>query len=129
DHDDLIENAGLAQLGEHADDLAHGLRALPGRHANRHAAVALGRDPLGRIERMVEGAGFRPALGDRRGHRLYYLKPVALDRRIEPWSALLDAGREDGRLVREAAEGPGRAKLVEPPGELHPDVLGALVRL
>jgi DEAD/DEAH box helicase domain-containing protein len=54
---------------------------------------------------------------------------VALDRRIEPWSALLDAGREDGRLVREAAEGPGRAKLVEPPRELHPDVLGALARL
>jgi DEAD/DEAH box helicase domain-containing protein len=77
---------------------------------------------------MVEGAGFRPALGDRRGHRLYYLKPVALDRRIEPWSALLDAGREDGRLVREAAEGPGRAKLVEPPHELHPDVLRALAR-
>src|SRR5438132_8594998 len=77
---------------------------------------------------MVEGAGFRPALGGRRGHRLYYLKPVAQDRRIEPWSALLDAGREDGRLVREAREGPGRATLVDPPAELHPDVLAALAR-
>ncbi len=51
---------------------------------------------------------------------------MPLDRTIEPWSALLDAGREDGRLVREASEGPGRAKLVELPAELHPDVLAAL---
>jgi DEAD/DEAH box helicase domain-containing protein len=54
---------------------------------------------------------------------------LALDRRTEPWSALLDAGREDGRLVREANEGPGRARLVEPPSELHPDVLAALARM
>ena len=64
---------------------------------------------------MVEGAGFRPALGGGRGHRLYYLKSVALDRTTEPWSALLDAGREDGRLVREAREGPGaRARSSSP---------------
>jgi DEAD/DEAH box helicase domain-containing protein len=54
---------------------------------------------------------------------------LALDRKIEPWSALLDAGRVDGRLVREANEGPGRASLVELPPSLHPDVLGALARL
>jgi DEAD/DEAH box helicase domain-containing protein len=54
---------------------------------------------------------------------------LALDRKIEPWSALLDAGREDGRLVREAHEGSGRATLVEPPPALHPDVLAALARL
>jgi DEAD/DEAH box helicase domain-containing protein len=56
---------------------------------------------------------------------------LAIDRRTEPWSALLDAGREDGRLVREANEGlgrAGRARLVEPPAELHPDVLAALAR-
>ncbi len=53
---------------------------------------------------------------------------MALDREIEPWSALLDAGREDGRLVREANEGPGRATLVDLPRSLHPDVLGALAR-
>jgi DEAD/DEAH box helicase domain-containing protein len=54
---------------------------------------------------------------------------LALDRRTEPWSALLDAGREDGRLVREANEGPARAKLVELPRQLHPEVLGALARM
>jgi DEAD/DEAH box helicase domain-containing protein len=53
---------------------------------------------------------------------------LALDRSIEPWSALLDAGREDGRLVREAHEHPGRARLVEIPPELHPDVAAALAR-
>jgi DEAD/DEAH box helicase domain-containing protein len=45
---------------------------------------------------------------------------------------MLDAGREDGRLVREANEGAGRAaraRLVDPPPELHPDVLAALARL
>jgi DEAD/DEAH box helicase domain-containing protein len=54
---------------------------------------------------------------------------VALQRTIEPWSALLDEARADGRLVREAREGPGRAKLVAPPEELHPEVLAALARL
>jgi DEAD/DEAH box helicase domain-containing protein len=81
---------------------------------------------------MMEGAGFSPALGGRGGHRLYYLKSLAVDHRTEPWSALLDAGRDDGRLVREANEGrgrAGRARLVEPPPELHPDVLAALERL
>ncbi len=81
---------------------------------------------------MMEGAGFGPALGGGRSHRLYYLKSLALDRRTEPWSALLDAGREDGRLVREANEGAdraARARLVDPPQELHPEVLAALARL
>jgi len=54
---------------------------------------------------------------------------VSLQRTIEPWSALLDEAREDGRLVREAREGPGKARLVEPPEELHPEVLAALSRL
>jgi DEAD/DEAH box helicase domain-containing protein len=51
---------------------------------------------------------------------------VAKERRTDPWSALLDEALADGRLVREAHEGPGRAKLVDPPPELHPDVLSAL---
>ncbi len=54
---------------------------------------------------------------------------MAKDRQTEPWSALLDDGRADGRLVREAHEGPGRAKLVDAPRELHPDVLAALERM
>ena len=54
---------------------------------------------------------------------------MSLARTIEPWSALLDEARDDGRLVREAREGPGRAKLVDPPEELHPEVLAALSRL
>jgi DEAD/DEAH box helicase domain-containing protein len=54
---------------------------------------------------------------------------LPLDRTIEPWSALLDAGREDGRLVREAHEEPGRAQLVQLPPELHPEVLDALRKL
>jgi DEAD/DEAH box helicase domain-containing protein len=50
-------------------------------------------------------------------------------RTTEPWSALLDAGRSDGRLVREAREGPGQARLVELPDELHTEVRGALHRV
>jgi DEAD/DEAH box helicase domain-containing protein len=46
----------------------------------------------------------------------------------DPWSALLDDGRADGRLVREAREGPAEATLVEAPAELHPDLLAALER-
>jgi len=49
-----------------------------------------------------------------------------MDRATEPWSATLDDGRRDGRLVREANEGPGSARLVPAPAELHPEVLGAL---
>jgi len=48
---------------------------------------------------------------------------------IEPWSALLDEAREDGRLVREANEGPSEATLVKIPKELHPDVVAGLGRV
>ncbi|MGA8364027.1 MAG: DEAD/DEAH box helicase, partial [Solirubrobacteraceae bacterium] len=51
------------------------------------------------------------------------------ERRIEPWSALLDAGRADERLVREAREGSSEARLVDIPAALHPEVLAALQRL
>jgi DEAD/DEAH box helicase domain-containing protein len=60
---------------------------------------------------------------------------VAIERTIEPWSALLDEGRADGRLVREAREGSGGpagsragSAPVDPPAELHPEVLAALER-
>ncbi|HEV3069854.1 MAG TPA: DEAD/DEAH box helicase [Solirubrobacteraceae bacterium] len=51
---------------------------------------------------------------------------MAIERTQEPWSALLDGGSQDGRLVREAREGPSEATLVELPQELHPQVRGAL---
>ncbi len=54
---------------------------------------------------------------------------MAKERAIEPWTALLDEGVADGRLVREASEGPGRARLVPVPSELHPEVTAALARL
>jgi DEAD/DEAH box helicase domain-containing protein len=53
---------------------------------------------------------------------------VATERLIEPWSALLDEARKDGRVVREAREGPGEAKLVDIPPGLHPDVIAGLER-
>jgi DEAD/DEAH box helicase domain-containing protein len=51
-----------------------------------------------------------------------------MERTIEPWSGLLDEARADGRLVREAREGPGQAKLVDIPSQLHPDVIAGLGR-
>jgi DEAD/DEAH box helicase domain-containing protein len=54
---------------------------------------------------------------------------VAAQSTDEPWRALLDAGRDDGRLVSTAREGPGEATLCEPPAELHADVLAALARM
>jgi DEAD/DEAH box helicase domain-containing protein len=53
---------------------------------------------------------------------------VATQRTIDPWSALIDEAREDGRVVREAREGPGEAQLVEIPAQLHPDVIAGLHR-
>ncbi len=54
---------------------------------------------------------------------------MATDLTIEPWSTLVDEAREDGRIVREANEGPGRARLVDIPPELHPDVVAGLQRI
>jgi DEAD/DEAH box helicase domain-containing protein len=53
---------------------------------------------------------------------------MATTRTLEPWSALIDEARDDGRLVREAREGPGRARLVNMPEELHADVVAGLGR-
>jgi DEAD/DEAH box helicase domain-containing protein len=54
------------------------------------------------------------------------------ERKVEPWTALLDEGRADERLVREAREGwagSRPARLVDIPSELHPDVPAALARV
>ncbi len=54
---------------------------------------------------------------------------MPVDRRTEPWSALLDAGRADGRLVREERRGAGAARLESLPAQLHPKVLEGLARI
>ncbi|MDX6676141.1 MAG: box helicase protein, partial [Solirubrobacteraceae bacterium] len=44
----------------------------------------------------------------------------------QPWSALLDAGRSDERLVHEAFEGAREAVSAPLPDTLHPALLAAL---
>ncbi len=44
----------------------------------------------------------------------------------DPWTSLLQTGRDDERLVREAFEGPRPAELRPVPAELHPAVRAAL---
>src|SRR5215217_1305843 len=44
----------------------------------------------------------------------------------EPWAELLQAGLDDGRLVRQAYEGAREPSLVAVPGELHPALRDAL---
>jgi DEAD/DEAH box helicase domain-containing protein len=51
---------------------------------------------------------------------------VATTRSDEPWTALLDEGRSDARLVRQAFEG-AREPVLEPlPDDLHPTLLAGL---
>src|SRR5215207_6898156 len=51
---------------------------------------------------------------------------VAVTRQTEPWSALLEAGRADERLVREAYEGARAARFADVPQDLHPAVIDGL---
>jgi DEAD/DEAH box helicase domain-containing protein len=48
------------------------------------------------------------------------MERVAVTRRTEPWSALLDAGRSDERLVREAFEGARAPRFADVPDDLRP---------
>src|ERR671915_17143 len=51
---------------------------------------------------------------------------MAVVRDIEPWDALLAAGREDERLVMQAAQNRRRPRTVALPEQLHPEVAEAL---
>src|SRR5215204_2856432 len=51
---------------------------------------------------------------------------MAVVRDIEPWDELLAAGREDERLVMQAAQNRRPARAVALPDELHPEVAEAL---
>ena len=51
---------------------------------------------------------------------------MAVTPRTEPWSALLEAGRSDDRLVREAYEGARAPVFGELPHDLHPTVAQGL---
>jgi DEAD/DEAH box helicase domain-containing protein len=53
---------------------------------------------------------------------------MAVTRRTEPWTDLLDAGRADERLVREAFEGAREPRLTPVPDDLHPAVRDGLSR-
>jgi DEAD/DEAH box helicase domain-containing protein len=53
---------------------------------------------------------------------------MAVTRRTEPWSDLLDAGRADDRLVREAYEGAREPRFAPIPADLHPAVREGLQR-
>jgi DEAD/DEAH box helicase domain-containing protein len=51
---------------------------------------------------------------------------MAIVREIEPWDALLEAGREDERLVRQAMQHARFPRVAQIPEELHEDVAKAL---
>ena len=51
---------------------------------------------------------------------------MAVVRDIEPWDALLQAGRDDERLVMQAAQNRRAAQVADLPPELHPEVAAAL---
>jgi len=51
---------------------------------------------------------------------------MAVIRDIEPWDALLAAGREDERLVMQSAQNRRPARAVALPEDLHPEVAAAL---
>jgi DEAD/DEAH box helicase domain-containing protein len=51
---------------------------------------------------------------------------LSVVRDIEPWDALLQAGRDDERLVMQASQHPRPPLEAAIPDELHPDVAGAL---
>src|SRR6188472_1572025 len=57
-----------------------------------------------------------------------YHARVAVVRDIEPWDALLEAGRVDERLVMQTMQNRRRPRSVAIPEDVHPDVVAALER-
>jgi DEAD/DEAH box helicase domain-containing protein len=53
---------------------------------------------------------------------------MAVTRRTEPWTELLDTGRADERLVREAYEGAREPRFAPVPADLHPALREGLAR-
>src|SRR5690242_14529396 len=51
---------------------------------------------------------------------------MAATPQTEPWTALIEAGREDGRLVRQAYEGARAPEFAPLPQDLHPKLLEGL---
>src|ERR1700754_75432 len=51
---------------------------------------------------------------------------MAVTRETEPWDELLEAGRADARLVRQAMQHDRPPQMTPVPPELHPDVIAAL---
>ncbi|MDP9385302.1 MAG: DEAD/DEAH box helicase [Actinomycetota bacterium] len=51
---------------------------------------------------------------------------MAVTRQIEPWDSVLEAGREDERLVQQSAVHARPPRPAPIPGDLHPDVAAAL---
>ena len=118
DDDDLVDDARLAQRDQRRDDGGDRRGLLAGGHADRDRLRARGSQTIGRKLGVVEAA-------QRHGARTM-ASGLSVAPDTQPWSALLDAGRADERLVREAFEG-ARAAVVRPlPETLHPALLGAL---
>src|SRR6201999_2899068 len=67
--------------------------------------------------------GSRPS---ERRSRARSLDVMVVVRDIEPWDALLEAGRADDRLVRQAMVHAREPQMVALPQELHPDVVAGV---
>src|SRR3954447_9187812 len=76
-----------------------------------------------RFTLIARSRSSRPDRRHRTGPRM---EQVAATPRTEPWSALLEAGRSDDRLVREAYEGARAPVFGELPEDLHPTVAQGL---
>ena len=108
DHD-LVDRPRLAQLRERPHDPPHRPRALARGQAHRHAPARARPRSAPRSSANGGTCGLSPTAPQPSPPSPLLSQAVAIERTIEPWSALLDDGRADGRLVREAREGPGTA--------------------